>query len=159
MTSTGGSAASAGPFLQKEHFVEQEKRCCADLSKLYRHIKSLRAITNNGNGRVCAVCGNKCHHECVECGVALHKHAPKNGGEVACFYYYHDTVFLGLAKCDYKLWTRDDGTDRKKKNYVFPTKQQQLHHAQLCRQIVEEPYNATRRTRTRNAEDLMDTSI
>jgi hypothetical protein len=64
---------------------------------------------------------------------------PHGGRSVACFFYYHSTTFLGLARCDYKLMNDEHGRPKLLKDWQFPSEQQQMEHARKCRRLLAPP--------------------
>lgn len=128
-------------MLLPSDFVANESRCCEDLTKLMRHISSVEKV-NVASSKACVVCGNRAYHICTICGRAMHK-LPHGGRSVACFFYYHSTTFLGLARCDYKMMRTSDGRAKKMKDWTFPNEQKQLEHARMCRRILAPPTAST----------------
>ena len=109
-STTAGSQTSSGTSSRSGVSMELMKeewkhgRLCGFLKDIRKHIISVKPIPNK-NSRVCAVCGDDCYHHCTLCNMPMHfKTAPKalTDTDAPCFFLYHDTGCLGLAKSDCK---------------------------------------------------------
>jgi hypothetical protein len=78
-------------------------RLCGDLCKLIHHEKKMETTKHEAK---CAWCGDPAYTRCAACEDSPHLHhnprTGKNKGK-KCFYYYHNTVFFGLAREDMVL--------------------------------------------------------
>ena len=118
------------------HLEQHRNRCCGDLSEYAIHHRSAKAIPNEGR-RKCKVCNEYAGQQCGKCGVALHLHKPPNAiSEVSCFLEYHNSCFLGLACCDYKMLTDRNGKKINKNEWKYPTDHQKKRHANNVRDIL-----------------------
>lgn len=137
-SSSSSSSNCPSTFLTAADFAANESRCgCGDLSKLMLHLASVEQVTTSSS-KTCVVCGERAYHECTICGKAMHKN-PSGGRSVACFFYYHSSTFLGLARCDYKMIKDDSGAAQMLRNWTFPSERKQQEHARKCRRLLVPP--------------------
>jgi hypothetical protein len=123
---TAASASSSETSGITQDDVKDAKetgRLCGDLNDLIAHYHSLQRLPN-GNKKVCSVCGVLCQHLCGKCGKAVH-HPKTTNDKVKhpCFMQWHNTMFFGLAKDDFKL------VGAKKKDYEQPSDERVLLHS------------------------------
>lgn len=121
---------SSSSSVTSQQIKTADQRLCGDLTKITEHGLSLVKLPKRAH-KVCVVCGKNCYHKCKKCGVALHK-PPSGEGEKACFYHWHNALFYGLAKSDYKM----AGT--KRKDYEFPTAEVIAEHANGIKKLREQ---------------------
>ena len=99
------------PGISREQLVKltsrTKSRGCGDLTKLCSHLDSIKSVSN---GRVCAWCGEKAYQVCGLCGnsnggpgVALHYSVKGKVGGNNCYYNYHNSAYLGMAREDYLM--------------------------------------------------------
>lgn len=133
---SSSSVVSSSATITSAHLQHTESRCCEDLTKLKHHLASVVPITNGGRN-VCVVCGEKtAYHKCTICGKALHMSTKKTGREVPCFFDYHDTTWVGLTREDFNMLRGNDGNDKRKKDWSWPTVEQQSEHADKIRRLM-----------------------
>ena len=78
----------------------ESTRFCGDLSDIQDHIRSVWSLGKNT--RKCEVCGQPTTQVCGRCDSALHFQNTPEGFKVPCFFHYHDSGFVGLARTDCK---------------------------------------------------------
>ena len=126
------SASSAASVLTRDHFRNNTKRLCGDLTFLYRHVQSVKPT--DSSGRICVVCGLRCYSVCTACGEAMHRFPPKNNKKkeaIPCFYHHHNTSFFGLSKRDASA----SGT--KSKEWSFPSPNKMERHREDVQRILQ----------------------
>jgi hypothetical protein len=128
-----------GNFFSPEYFQLHNNRLCGDLGKLTAHLKTVQK-PKSVSSRKCVVCGLDCYSKCGKCDEWMHIDLPKGASdnqEVGCFFYHHNSTFLGLTKNDFYMLNNDDGSEKRKKNYEFPSAEERAQHAQKCRGLYD----------------------
>ena len=105
--STHSCASTKHPRQTIEALLEEVRcgRAIGFLGDLREHLKSVSAIPNK-NKLACAVCGMDTYQRCSICMKPLHTRNEPRGVEnsvVPCFFMYHDTGCVGLARDGFKL--------------------------------------------------------
>ena len=148
--SVASCSSSSTSGVSADDVKEAGKRLCGDFSNLMSHYHSLTKFPGD-NTRVCAVCGKRSTYYCSLCGATVH-HPTVARDEIKgpCFIQWHNTMFLGLARDDYKL------VGITQKSFVQPTEERQKQHAIAMKaMLVKEkaPLASTRSKRKRSHSD------
>ena len=80
--------------------VHPEQRLLRDLTVFQEHWDAFYKCRKHPNK--CYVCGKYSYHKCQVCGVLLHM-TPLKTTKRSCFIDYHNDVFFGLARGDFKF--------------------------------------------------------
>jgi hypothetical protein len=156
--SVASCASSSTSGVSAQDIKNAGSRLCGDFTDLMAHYKAMTKFPGS-NSRVCAVCGQRSTYYCSLCKATVHHPSVlREDIKGPCFIQWHNTMFLGLARDDYKL------VGIVQKNFQQPTLERQeehalamkamlTHHAHHCTPSTPLPQSATRRKRNRADSD------
>jgi hypothetical protein len=82
---------------------------CGFVSDLKEHFNACQTMEDKGKHLACSWCGVGTYQFCGICKVAMHKFPHKDTPTATpCFFHYHDTGCLGLAKMDFWLMKQEE---------------------------------------------------
>ena len=134
--SAASVASSSTSGITPEDVKQEQQRLCGDLTQLTEHYESLQHLPNK-NKKVCSLCGILCQHICGKCGKAMHHPGTTNEKvKHPCFIQWHNTMFFGLAKDDFRF------VGSKKKDYDQPSAEKVVIHSVAMKRMKAEAISA-----------------